>query len=683
MSENTYIFENYKMQEIFYKFYTSGTTGVIKVYFPLNIIKTVYFSEGNIVFATSNSEKDKLTNILIKHKKITREQLNMAIKQMDKSISLGRNLVNMGLISHKELVWAVKIQVLSIVYSIIMLKEGEYTIVEGFLPDGIIKLPFNTLKIIFDSLLLFKDKDWISKRISPDVVFTKTKYFDEYRERILPNSDYSKIYQLLDEKKTVSEIISMVDLEDFRVYKLLYALKFLNLIEEYSETENNLEITMGNDEVFEIEGDDTEEINMVKEMVMEDEKQKETFDVEFEGASSEHSLFEEDVEKKLEEKEDNKYSFAKDEMDSIVLDEDDYADEENITDTEHPSEYVKTVSTDKKEYFGNFKNNEVEEGKKEQSLEQETQPVSSPFQTEKQKITPEFKTFFKKEHEKTEENIEEAQSGIIEEEFVEPEKSGAGIYVSIILVLFIFALGFLGYKFYLSGNVNRLINGGVNEKEKVVTRSKDITTHDITIEQIDGKLKEKNLSKEKSGIVNNKIKAEKIEVKVKDQQNVKQSKGIVQNTNEEKKHEIREKKEKEIKGITATVVYEEKPVYKEEATTKNIAKTSLKSGKTANYTEFIDNTKNKLIANPEKYTIQLELACQNETLDKAIKLLPEKEKIFFVPLKFNGKECFIICYGIYETSKEAKETLNTLDKEFFQENTPLIRQGKKFKRYIK
>ncbi len=673
MTENTYNFDDYKIQDVFYQFYTSGKTGVIKVFFPLNIVKTVYFSEGNIVFATSNSEKDKLTNILIKNKKITKEQLNMALKQMDKSISLGRNLVNMGLITHKELVWAVKIQVLSIVYSILMLKEGEYSVVEGFLPEGIIKLPFNTLKILFDSLLLFKDKDWISEQILPDMVFVKTNFFDEYKEKILPDSSYEKIYDLIDGSRTVSEITEMVDIEDFKVYKLFYALKFLKLIEEKVEGIASFEIDeeetgVEEESMYEVKGDDTENIKMVEELIGAEDKTKDVA-IEFEGGVSEHSAFEEDLESQF--NTDEQVSGDDKEMGSIVLDESDFEEESK---DEEAEDFKETVARDKSEYLeqlqkeleeessiveeieqDNFKL-EFEEEKEEQT--EKTVPVSSPYETARQEIKPEFSTPGMVD--------ENEDSFVVEEEYVKTEKSSMGLYITLILILFIVALGYLGYNYYSESKAKTKSGYTRPEKTvKTVKKSNDITTEDITLNKIEEKLDGKTVTESQVPEEEAKVDSSTKEIQT------------TETTN------------KEDNSLEATVTYEAVPVYENETKSGNVSsskeseKVAVSSGvNRESYNEFILNSKNILIANPESYTIQLELACQKETLDRAIELLREKDMIFFIPTKFRGNTCFIICYGIYNTMDEAKVAMEALDAEFFKDNTPLIKQASKFNKFF-
>ncbi len=673
MNENTYNFDDYKIQEVFYQFYTSGKTGIIKVFFPLNIVKTVYFSDGNIVFATSNSEKDKLTNILIKNNKITKEQLNMALKQMDKSISLGRNLVNMGLITHKELVWAVKIQVLSIVYSILMLKEGEYSIIDGYLPEGIIKLPFNTLKILFDSLLLFKDKDWISNQILPDMVFSKTNLFDEYKEKILADSNYEKIYELIDGEKRVSEITEMVDVEDFKVYKLFYALKFLKFIEE--KVDDDLPVfqiddteTKESESLYEVRGDDAENIKMVEELLSDDKVEK-SIDIEYEGGVSEHSAFEEDIkigsesEIKSESKEENE-----EEMNSIVLDESDFLDEEE-KEQDIEESLKETVAEDKQKYLEELQQKLENESSIEEELEKDnfplefeeekeedrTMPVSSPYETAKQEVKSDF-------------SVEEMEdSFVVEEEYVASSKKSMGMYVILILILFVLGAGYLGYDYYMESKTKNK-NGYLKPKTSVVEvqKTKDITSEDITLNKIEKKLGSEMVSQ--SSNTENPVKES--------------SDTLIENINKEanniKKSEL--PKEQNSSNNNETIGYEAVPVYED-----NVEKPTQEE-KIVQYEEdystFVANAKQTLLTNPGKYTIQLELACQKETLDKAIELLKDKKMIFFIPKRFRGNDCYIVCYGIFDTKDEAQVTMETLDSEFFKDNTPLIKLADRLFRFF-
>jgi len=255
-------FENYEMHQFFYDVYSNARTGVLKVYFPDSVVKTVYFSEGNIVYASSNGEKDKLITILIKYKKLTQEQLDAALRQMDKNISLGRNLVNMGFITHKELIWAVKVQVISIIHSIVVLKQGDYHFSEGPLPDGVINLPLNTMKVIFDSIIMFQDREWIAEKIQqPDTIYKKTLLYEEGKNRLITNPDLLEVAEAIDGKRTLADLTGMTTLEDFKVFKLLYSLKFLTLIEERMP-----EATVpSSEDIFEIQDEPEEDLELAEE----------------------------------------------------------------------------------------------------------------------------------------------------------------------------------------------------------------------------------------------------------------------------------------------------------------------------------------------------------------------------------------------------------------------------------
>ena len=255
-------FENFDMHQFFYDVYSNARTGILKVYFPDSVVKTVYFSEGNIVYASSNGEKDKLITILIKYKKLSPEQLDAALRQMDKNISLGRNLVNMGFITHKELIWAVKVQVISIIHSIVVLKQGNHLFNEGPLPDGVINLPLNTMKVIFDSIIMFQDREWIAEQIlNPETIYKKTLLFEEGKNRLITNTELLEVAEAIDGKRTLADLTGMTTLEDFKVFKLLYALKFLTLIEERMP-----DATLpASEDIFEIQDEPEEDLELAEE----------------------------------------------------------------------------------------------------------------------------------------------------------------------------------------------------------------------------------------------------------------------------------------------------------------------------------------------------------------------------------------------------------------------------------
>ena len=64
--------------------------------------RTVYFEHGNVVFAASSHPLDRLTHILVERGKLTQVQLDYAMANLNPTMSIGRNLIEMGFITNPD-----------------------------------------------------------------------------------------------------------------------------------------------------------------------------------------------------------------------------------------------------------------------------------------------------------------------------------------------------------------------------------------------------------------------------------------------------------------------------------------------------------------------------------------------------------------------------------------------------
>jgi len=102
------------------------------------VAKCIYVKDGQIVYATSTEQHDRLGEILVKAGKITRENLEHALRISKKSAGLkrlGAILVEKGFLPPKELFRGLKIQVKEIIFSLFLWRDGEYQFEERLPPD--------------------------------------------------------------------------------------------------------------------------------------------------------------------------------------------------------------------------------------------------------------------------------------------------------------------------------------------------------------------------------------------------------------------------------------------------------------------------------------------------------------------------------------------------------------------
>jgi hypothetical protein len=124
------------------------------------VTKCIFIKSGQIVFATSTSNHDRLGEILVKTGKLTRENLEHANQLFKKNAGLkklGAILVENRLITSKDLFGGLKAQVKDIIFSLILLDEGDYQFEDTF-PSDIIQLQFNFQDLIAEIIQRIKQE---------------------------------------------------------------------------------------------------------------------------------------------------------------------------------------------------------------------------------------------------------------------------------------------------------------------------------------------------------------------------------------------------------------------------------------------------------------------------------------------------------------------------------------------
>ena len=97
--------------------------------------KTLYLSEGRIIFATSNDPDERLGEMLLRKGLITYRTLEETVRAIQAGKRQGTILVESGEIRSRDLVEGVIEQVQEIIYRLFAWEEGEWRFEEGELPS--------------------------------------------------------------------------------------------------------------------------------------------------------------------------------------------------------------------------------------------------------------------------------------------------------------------------------------------------------------------------------------------------------------------------------------------------------------------------------------------------------------------------------------------------------------------
>jgi hypothetical protein len=224
---------------------------------------TVTFLDGKVVGADSGSHRleTRLGHVLMKSGMLTQDQLARALEIQKETLQrLGFILTHYQIISNESLKQALQLQILQIVYRLFRWKDGEYhfsqeTTIE-YDRDNV--QPISAESILMEGARMIDEWPIIEKRIrSPEQVFRKKGSGQEIvvvggedvdevdfepaapskkrkagGDKIRISEEEKQVYDLLDGKRMVSDIIEMSRLSEFDTSKALYELLTRDLIEE-------------------------------------------------------------------------------------------------------------------------------------------------------------------------------------------------------------------------------------------------------------------------------------------------------------------------------------------------------------------------------------------------------------------------------------------------------------------
>ncbi len=126
--------------------------------------KEVFFELGAMIFASSNRREDRIGESMLRHSTITQEQFDQAQAQMGRGKRFGKILVDLKIISERDLIANVTFQILDIIYSIFNWTTGHYEFyeVDKTISEDL-KLELSTASIILEGVRRTSDMDVIER----------------------------------------------------------------------------------------------------------------------------------------------------------------------------------------------------------------------------------------------------------------------------------------------------------------------------------------------------------------------------------------------------------------------------------------------------------------------------------------------------------------------------------------
>jgi hypothetical protein len=200
--------------------------------------RVLYFRRGEIASAASNADEDRLPSILIREGRLTAPQVEMARARQRPGISLGKTLIELGFLTPAELLQGARRQVRQILAAAFALREGTSQESPGPLPPEVTVLGLPVRRLIFDALLEAGDRAAVVREMgSMETVYRPADDLTQALATLRLEPQHEEVARLVDGAATLREISGRVRLDDLTVSKVVLALEILGLVERASPVE--------------------------------------------------------------------------------------------------------------------------------------------------------------------------------------------------------------------------------------------------------------------------------------------------------------------------------------------------------------------------------------------------------------------------------------------------------------
>lgn len=225
--------KHFNLSDVLLDLQRSEKTGVLEIKNG-PICNRIYIKNGDMIFAASNQEDDRLGEVLLKAGRITLEQYYESVEVMKKTgKGQGTVLVELGYLKPKELIWAVTQQVEEIILSLFQWEDAEFELKEGPLPsEELITLKISAANLIYRGTKKIDKFHYLRKTCPPAdaVLYFSTDPLDLFQDITLEDKD-KEMLSFIDGNRKMEEILSLSPMDNFQTMKTIYALLSARIVE--------------------------------------------------------------------------------------------------------------------------------------------------------------------------------------------------------------------------------------------------------------------------------------------------------------------------------------------------------------------------------------------------------------------------------------------------------------------
>lgn len=192
----------------------------------------VLFDRGSLVFAGSDQEKLRLGAVLLRKKKITREQHQQIDAVMTRQGGrYGELAIRNGILTESQLRDFLKVQASEVVFDAFVWTEGTFEFRDELqLPDHAVTISVDLSNLIMEGSRRIQEWEQCSKLL-PDETIVFRVVVTPKDDKITLTADEWKILFLINGQRTLADLVVEADDEALKIYRIVYGLQANRLIE--------------------------------------------------------------------------------------------------------------------------------------------------------------------------------------------------------------------------------------------------------------------------------------------------------------------------------------------------------------------------------------------------------------------------------------------------------------------
>lgn len=196
--------------------------------------KDICFKDGSIIWATSNDSLELLENQLLKHGKISKNDLTKAKEVMNLTgKDLPSTLVFLGILDKSKVAEFMMKHIEAIVFDVFSWTEGEFVFKDNELPDNeqIINA-LNTMSILMEGTRRIDEWTRIRNSLPPDNTVLVVSASIEQKDEVRLTPIEAQILSLIDGERSIEEIKDKSSASELDTSRAIYGLLASGLIQK-------------------------------------------------------------------------------------------------------------------------------------------------------------------------------------------------------------------------------------------------------------------------------------------------------------------------------------------------------------------------------------------------------------------------------------------------------------------